>query len=69
MCPPMAVISMVMVGVNAIAVSLQLSYIGLLVEYNTAVTEKQADEEDIALAIAHRALESKRGSTQDVRYC
>ena len=64
MCPLMAVMAMAMTGANAIVVSLQLSYIGLLVEYNTAVVEKQAAEEDIALAIAHRALESKRGSAQ-----
>lgn len=54
-------------GVNAIAVSLQLSYIGLPTEYNTAVAEKQAAEEDIALAIAQRKQETTKANTELLR--
>ncbi len=50
-------------GVNAVAVSLQLAYIHLPERYNTAVAEKQAAEEDIALAIAQRKQETTKANT------
>mmetsp|Transcript_32131 Transcript_32131/g.67539 ORF Transcript_32131/g.67539 Transcript_32131/m.67539 type:complete len:212 (-) Transcript_32131:148-783(-) len=50
-------------GVNAIAISLQLTYVHLPKEYNTAVAEKQAAEEDIALAIAQRKQETTKANT------
>lgn len=51
-------------GVNAVAVSLQLTYIGLPEAYNRAVAEKQAAEEDIALAIAQRQQETTKANTK-----
>lgn len=51
-------------GVNAIAVSLQLTYVHLPEKYNTAVAEKQAAEEDIALAIAERKQETTKANTE-----
>jgi len=51
-------------GVNAVAVSLQLTYVHLPEAYNKAVAEKQAAEEDIALAIAQRKQETTRANTQ-----
>jgi regulator of protease activity HflC (stomatin/prohibitin superfamily) len=50
-------------GVNAVAVSVQLRYIGLPFEYNDAVAEKQAAEEDIALAVAQRKQETTKANT------
>jgi regulator of protease activity HflC (stomatin/prohibitin superfamily) len=50
-------------GVNAVAVSVQLRFIGLPFEYNDAVAEKQAAEEDIALAVAQRKQETTKAST------
>lgn len=50
-------------GVNAVAVSLQLTYIHLPEEYNAAVAEKQKAEEDIALAIAQRKQETTKANT------
>lgn len=51
-------------GVNAVAVSLQLTYVHLPEQYNTAVAEKQAAEEDIALAIAQRKQETTKANTE-----
>ena len=51
-------------GVLALAVSLQLTYVHLPEEYNMAVAEKQAAEEDIALAIAQRKQEVTRANTK-----
>ncbi|KAL7537554.1 hypothetical protein ACHAXR_010242 [Thalassiosira sp. AJA248-18] len=51
-------------GVNAVAVSLQLTYVGLPVEYSNAVAEKQAAEEDISLAIAQRRQETTKANTE-----
>merc|ERR1712183_780028 len=51
-------------GVNAVAISLQLRFLGLPVEYNAAVQEKQAAEEDIALAIAQRKQETTKANTE-----
>jgi len=50
-------------GVNAVAVSLQLRFVGLPVDYNNAVAEKQSAEEDIAVAIAQRKQETTKAST------
>lgn len=50
-------------GVNAVAISLQLTYVQLPQEYNTAVSEKQAAEEDISLAIAQRKQETTKANT------
>jgi len=50
-------------GVNAVAVSLQLRFVGLPGEYNNAVAEKQSAEEDIAVAIAQRKQETTKAST------
>jgi len=50
-------------GVNAVAVSLQLVYIDLPEKYNEAVREKQAAEEDIALAVAQRTQETTKANT------
>lgn len=52
------------VGVNAVAVSLQLTYVHLPERYNTAVAEKQAAEEDIELAIAQRTQETTKANTE-----
>ena len=54
-------------GVHAVAVSLQLRYVKLPAEYNTAVAEKQAAEEDIALAIAQRKQETTKANTELLR--
>eukprot|EP00980_Cylindrotheca_fusiformis_P009691 scaffold2141_cov120-Cylindrotheca_fusiformis.AAC.26 len=54
-------------GVNAVAVSLQLRYIGLPPEYKNAVAEKQAAEEDIALAVAQRRQETTKADTELLR--
>eukprot|EP00980_Cylindrotheca_fusiformis_P006482 scaffold1377_cov126-Cylindrotheca_fusiformis.AAC.27 len=54
-------------GVNAVAVALQLRYIGLPTAYNNAVAEKQAAEEDIALAVAQRRQETTRANTELLR--
>eukprot|EP00585_Thalassiosira_rotula_P014708 CAMPEP_0196163864 /NCGR_PEP_ID=MMETSP0911-20130528/193_1 /TAXON_ID=49265 /ORGANISM="Thalassiosira rotula, Strain GSO102" /LENGTH=478 /DNA_ID=CAMNT_0041428899 /DNA_START=95 /DNA_END=1533 /DNA_ORIENTATION=- len=51
-------------GVNAVAVSLQLTYVHLPEQYNKAVAEKQAAEEDIALAIAQRKQETTKANTE-----
>jgi len=51
-------------GVNAVAISLQLRFIGLPEAYNLAVADKQAAEEDIALAIAQRKQETTKGKTK-----
>jgi len=51
-------------GVNAVAVSFQLTYVHLPGAYNTAVAEKQAAEEDIALAIAQRKQETTKANTK-----
>lgn len=51
-------------GVNAVAVSLQLTYVHLPEAYNTAVAEKQAAEEDIALAVAQRKQETTKANTE-----
>jgi len=50
-------------GVNAVAVSLQLTYVQLPAEYKAAVEEKQKAEEDIALAIAQRRQETTKANT------
>ena len=50
-------------GVNAIAASLQLTYVHLPEAYNEAVAAKQAAEEDIALAVAERKLETTKAKT------
>lgn len=50
-------------GVHAHAVSLQLTYVKLPSEYNSAVAEKQAAEEDISLAKAQRKQETTMAST------
>ena len=49
---------------HAVALSLQLRYIKLPEEYNTAVADKQAAEEDIALGIAQRKQETTKSGTQ-----
>jgi len=51
-------------GVNAVTVSLQLTYVHLPEQYNRAVAEKQAAEEDIALAIAQRKQETTKANTE-----
>ncbi|KAL7555296.1 hypothetical protein ACHAWF_018999 [Thalassiosira exigua] len=51
-------------GVNAVAVSLQLTYVHLPERYNTAVAEKQAAEEDIQLAVAQRTQETTKANTE-----
>lgn len=50
-------------GVNAVAVSLQLTYVHLPKTYNEAVASKQAAEEDITLAIAQRNQEITKAKT------
>lgn len=50
-------------GVNAVAVSLQLRYIGLPALYQSAVADKQAAEEEISLAIAERRQEVTKANT------
>ncbi|KAL3823166.1 hypothetical protein ACHAXA_010422 [Cyclostephanos tholiformis] len=50
-------------GVNAVAASLQLTYVHLPAAYNEAVAAKQAAEEDIALAIVQRRLETTKANT------
>jgi len=50
-------------GVNAVAASLQLTYVHLPAAYNEAVAAKQAAEEDIALAVAQRKLETTKANT------
>lgn len=50
-------------GVYARAISLQLRFIGLPEEYNDAVAEKQAANEDIALAISQRSQETTKAET------
>lgn len=51
-------------GVNALALSLQLRYIGLPEEYKQAVAEKQGAEEDIQLAKAQRKQETTKANTE-----
>merc|ERR1712013_223765 len=51
-------------GVHAVAVSLQLTYVHLPEAYNEAVANKQAAEEDIALAIAQRKQETTKARTE-----
>lgn len=51
-------------GVNAVAVSLQLTFVELPFAYKRAVEEKQAAEEDIALAIAQRKQETTKANTE-----
>ena len=50
-------------GVYAVAASLQLTYVHLPEVYNEAVAAKQAAEEDIALAVAERNLETTKAKT------
>jgi prohibitin 2 len=50
-------------GVNAVAISLQLKYVGLPLEYLDAVADKQAAEEGIALAIAQRKQATTKANT------
>ena len=50
-------------GVYAVAASLQLTYVHLPEVYNEAVAAKQAAEEDIALAVAERKLETTKAKT------
>ena len=50
-------------GVNAVAASLQLKYVHLPEKYREAVAEKQAAEEDIALAGAQRKQEITKAKT------
>ncbi|CAJ1959088.1 unnamed protein product [Cylindrotheca closterium] len=54
-------------GVNAVAVSLQLRYVGLPKAYNDAVAEKQSSEEEIAVAIAQRRQETTKANTELLR--
>merc|ERR1712157_226982 len=54
-------------GVNAVAVSLQLSHLKLPLDYNSAVAEKQAAQEDIALAKAQRKQETTKANTELLR--
>lgn len=54
-------------GVNAVAVSLQLRFVGLPKEYNDAVAEKQSSEEEIAVAIAQRKQETTKANTELLR--
>lgn len=54
-------------GVNAVAVSLQLVNVDLPPAYSEAVAEKQAAEEDIALAIAQRKQETTKANTELLR--
>jgi len=54
-------------GVNALAISLQLRFVGLPTEYNSAVAEKQSAEEDIAVAIAQRKQETTKANTELLR--
>eukprot|EP00581_Thalassiosira_minuscula_P026922 CAMPEP_0184414322 /NCGR_PEP_ID=MMETSP0738-20130409/7924_1 /TAXON_ID=385413 /ORGANISM="Thalassiosira miniscula, Strain CCMP1093" /LENGTH=436 /DNA_ID=CAMNT_0026773299 /DNA_START=48 /DNA_END=1358 /DNA_ORIENTATION=+ len=51
-------------GVHALAISLQLRFVELPEEYNTAVAEKQAAEEDIELARAQRLQETTKANTE-----
>jgi len=51
-------------GVNAVAISLQLKNVDLPEAYYNAVAEKQAAEEDIALAIAQRQQETTKANTE-----
>ncbi|KAL3927509.1 MAG: hypothetical protein SGARI_005303 [Bacillariaceae sp.] len=51
-------------GVFAMAISVQLRNLELPGAYNTAVENKQAAEEDIALAIAQRKQETTKAETQ-----
>ena len=50
-------------GVYAVAALLQLTYVHLPEAYNEAVSAKQAAEEDIALAVAERKLETTKATT------
>lgn len=54
-------------GVNAVAVSLQLRFVGLPKEYNDAVAEKQSAEEEIAVSIAQRKQETTKADTELLR--
>mmetsp|Transcript_12350 Transcript_12350/g.29400 ORF Transcript_12350/g.29400 Transcript_12350/m.29400 type:complete len:363 (-) Transcript_12350:140-1228(-) len=54
-------------GVNAVAVSLQLRYVGLPKAYNDAVAEKQSAEEEIAVAVAQRKQETTKANTELLR--
>ncbi|KAG7370845.1 SPFH domain / Band 7 family protein [Nitzschia inconspicua] len=51
-------------GVFALAISVQLRNLKLPTDYNTAVEEKQAAEEDIALAVAQRKQEKTKAETE-----
>lgn len=51
-------------GVYAVAISVQLRNLELPDEYSTAVEEKQAAEEDIALAIAQRKQNITKAQTE-----
>jgi prohibitin 2 len=52
------------VGILALAISVQLRNLELPSEYNAAVENKQAAEEDIALAIAQRKQETTKAETE-----
>jgi len=54
-------------GVYAVAVSLQLRFVGLPKAYNDAVAEKQSAEEEIAVAIAQRKQETTKANTELLR--
>jgi len=54
-------------GVNAVAVSLQLRFVGLPDAYNDAVAEKQSAEEEIAVAVAQRKQETTKANTELLR--
>jgi regulator of protease activity HflC (stomatin/prohibitin superfamily) len=56
-----------LVGVYAIAVSLQLRNLALPSEYNSAISEKQSAEEDIALAKNQRKQEKTKAQTELLR--
>lgn len=51
-------------GIYALAISVQLRNLNLPKPYNTAVEEKQAAEEDIALAVAQRKQETTKTETE-----
>lgn len=54
-------------GVNAVAVSLQLRFVGLPEAYNDAVAEKQSAQEEIAVAVAQRRQETTKANTELLR--
>lgn len=50
-------------GVNAVAVSLQLTYLELPERYSTAVKDRQAAKEGIELAVKERVFETTKANT------